>query len=331
MASREYACFVIESSYGTPKTSPSTGTDRFYLRLDGANSFTMQNSPVTGQIMYGGGRATPALRFSDQNVCAGRLVGNLYGSGSGAMAKKLLDWGLTVVNSGRTTPWTTTDASNLMPVGDLASMSIYHAKQLNDGSYDLRRYGGVKVMGGSIETSRQSPLVRISLDLQGIRDDLNAAGSVAYPDATEFPAPAETDYPSSPFVFSHTASGLKVGSTRTQYDSVSFSWRNAMDPKWFESKYCQLIKFCGRSSELRARFHMKTSPDDLASFQAGTVQDSELSINNGTNTIKIDMLGTNYITALSRDLGLNTVYMWDMTLQNFWDTSTPGDIVVSLT
>jgi hypothetical protein len=104
MASREYACIVIESSYGTPKSSPVTGTDRFYLRLDGANSFTMQDQPIVGDIMYGGGRATPALAYSDQRECKGRLTGNLYGSGSGVFAKKLLDWGLTVINTGRTTP-----------------------------------------------------------------------------------------------------------------------------------------------------------------------------------------------------------------------------------
>jgi hypothetical protein len=331
MASREYACIVIESSYGTPKTSPATGTDRFYLRLDGANAFSMQAQPIIGDIMYGGGRATPALAFSDQTECRGRLTGNLYGSNSGAFAKLLLDWGLTVINSGRTTPWTTTDASYLMPVGDLASCSIYHAKQLNTGAYDLRRYSGVKVLGGSLESSRQSPLVRISLDLQGVRDDTNAANSVAYPDATEFPAPAETDYPTTPFLFSHTAGGYKIGSTRTQYDSVSIRWQNAMDPKWFESKYITLIKFCGRTSSFSAKLHMKASPDDLAAFQALTVQDSEISFANGSNTIKLDFLGSNYIKTLGRDLPLNQVYSWDLMAQNYWNAATPGDIVVTLT
>lgn len=331
MASREYACLVIESAYGVPKSTPATGTDRFYLRLDGANSFTMQALPLPGTIMYGGGRATPALYYSDQKNTVGRLTGIVYGSDAGVFAKTLLDWALTPVNSGRTTPWATTDASYLMPVGDLASMSIYHAKQQNDSTYDLRRYGGVKVMGGSLECSRQSPLLRFSFDIQGIRDDLNAAGAVAHPDGTEFPAPAETEYPTSPFLFSHTAGALKIGSVRTQYDSVSLRFANAMDPKWFESTYITLIKFCGRTTTLAANLHMKATPDDLAAIQAGTAQDSELSWNNGSKTIKIDLLGANYFTGLGRDLGLNTVYKWDVTLTNFWDATTANDIAVTLT
>lgn len=331
MASREYACMVIESSYGTPKSTPVTGTDRFYFRLDGSNAFSMQDQPMIGDIMYGGGRATPALSYSDQKECKGRIAGNVYGSGSGVFAKKLLDWAFTVVNSGRTTPWTTTDASNLMPPGDLASVSIYHARQLNDGTYDLRRYGGVKVLGGSLECSRQAPLLRFSFDIQGIRDSLNAAGSVAYPDATEFPAPAETDYPSSPFLFSHTSGALKIASVRTQYDSVGIRFQNAMDPKWFESTYVQFIRFLGRTSSLSSTLHMKATPDDLASFKALTAQDLELSWNNGTNTLKVDFNTANVIKTLGRNLPLSNVYTWDLMAQNYWDTSIPGDVVITLT
>jgi hypothetical protein len=331
MPSREYACIVIESAYGVPKSAPSTGTDRFYLRLDGANSFTMQCQPIIGDIMYGGGRATPALAYTDQAECKGRLTGILYGSGSGVMTKTLMDWAFTPINSGRTTPWVTTDASYLMPAGDMASVSIYHARQLNTGAYDLRRYGGVKVLSGSLECSRQSPLLRFSFDLQGIRDDTNAAGTVAYPDGTEFPAPAETDYPTGPFLFSHTSGAMKVGTVRTQYESVSIRFQNAMDPRWFESQYCQLIKFCGRTTSIAARLHMKSTPDDLAAFRANTVQDSEISWANGVNTLKVDFLAKNHIKSLGRDLPLANVYAWDLSAQNYWDSASTNDIAITMT
>src|SRR5262245_41486896 len=183
MPSREYVMLVIESAYGVPKATPVLGTDKFYARLDDGNSFTMQMEPTFNPIMYGGGLAIPALQVSDQKVCRGRFQTKLY---AGSYCATLLKWAMTTVNSGRTTPWATTDASFLMPVGDLASMSFYHAIQNNDSTYDLRRYGGVKALNCQITCSRQSPVAMATFDIQGIRDDLNAAGSVAYPDATEF-------------------------------------------------------------------------------------------------------------------------------------------------
>jgi len=247
MAAREYLMLVKESSYGVPMTAPTLGTDSFYIRLDGSNAFGMNADPIVQNVMWGGGRNTPAFGVSDQVECKGAFKTKLY---AGAVSKFLLDWALTPVNTGRTTPWVTTDANAVMPPTDLASVSCYHAKQLNDGTYDMRRFGGCKVNSGSISCSRSSSIAELSFEIQGIRDDLNAAGTVAYPDDTEFPAPAETAYPTNPYLFSHTSTLLKIASTVSQYDSVSFSWQNSMDPKWFESKYLLLHKFCGRSSTL---------------------------------------------------------------------------------
>lgn len=327
MASREFLWLVQEVSYGTPAT-PTTGTNAFYIRLDGSNAFTMATNPTQQTIMYGGGRNTPAIIVADQFETRGQLKTKLY---AGAISKFLADWGLTVIATGRSAPWTTTDSASVMPVGDLASVSCYHAKQLNDGSYERRRYAGCKVVSGSISCNRQSQIAELTLDLVGVRDDLNGAGSSAFPDATEFPAPAETDYSVSPYLFSHTSTLLKIAATITQYDSVTLSWNNSLSTQWFEAKYPVLSRFTGRSSTLSADLHLKVSPDKRAAYQALTAQDSELSFNNGSNSLKFDLNTKNVITALPWDLPIDQVFKQKITVQNLWDSSIPGDIVVSST
>lgn len=329
---REIAMIVKEVSYGVPMTSPTLGTDSFYLRLSDPNSFTMQSLPVVGQIAYGGGLTTPACSYADQYNCTGQLTGVLY---SGAYAKLIADWALTPIaldgESARSIPWTTTDTAQVMPPGDLASVSIYHGIQRSNGTWDRRRYGGVKVNSGSIVSGRQDPVAKFSLQLQGIRDDMNAAGTVAYPDDTEFPFPTESSFACGPYLFSHTAGLLKIGTARAQYDSVSIEWTNSMAPKWFESKYVQLVKFCGRNTKLKANLYMKASPDDLASMQALTKQDVELSFNDGTHSLKFDLNTNNLFSGLGRDLPLNGTYAWNAEVQNYYDGSTSNDVVVSAT
>ncbi len=331
MASREFAMFTIESSYGTPKTGPVLGTDYFYLRLHDGDSFTGQMNPVLLDIMYGGGRATPAVQVSDEYRVPFTLKTYLY---PGAHSATLLGWCMNVVNSGRTTPWITTDSNNLMPPGDLASIGIYHAVTLNDGTIDRRLYNGCKAHSWTLSCSRSDPRALLTVQGVAIRDNLNAAGASAYPDATEFPAPAETSYPQQPYLFSQSA-GFFVLSTsttaRTQYDSVSISVQNAMDPVAFETNYVVLDKFCGRTSTLNANLHMKLSPADLTLLQAKTVTNNSLKLDNGTNTLKVDFLAKNYFKSVARTLPLNQVFKRAISVQNFWDPAGANDLTLTTT
>lgn len=328
MAAREFVMLVKEASYGVPVNAPVIGTDAYILRLDGSNGFNMQLAPVFQPIMHGGGRATLALNPADHFNCVGSLQTKLY---EGSYSKFLLDWAMTPISGDRSAPWTTTDANFVMPVGDLASISIYHGIQRNNSTYFRRRVSGCKVHSGSVASSRQSPIATISLQIQGIRDDTNAAGSVAYPDATEFPAPDESDYPVNPYLFSHTGTNLKIGTTITQYDSVQFDWTNTMDPRHFESRYIIQDKFCGRSCTLQVALHYKASPDWYAAYLALTQQDVELAFDNGTYSLKIDMHAANMITALPWELPIDQTYMQIMTLQNMWDGNEGTDITISAT
>ena len=330
MPSREYLWVVPELSYGTPIGSPTTGTNAFYARLHETDSFSGQMNPVLLDVPYGGGRATPALQVSDQYTCTFSFKTYLY---AGPYSALLCGWAMTPIDAGRTVPWVTTDSTYLMPPGDLASLSFYHAIQRADSTYDLRRYSGAKCLTWNISASRQSPIAVLSVTGQAIRDDLNAAGVQAYPTGTEFPAPTEVQYPTNPYLYSHTAGNLTLinsGSTvRTQYASLSLAGSNVMDPNWFESKYPQIIRFCGRTITLGANLFLTPTPDDLAFLQQKTQMKSSLVFNNGTNSLTFNLETNNYLKSVARNLPLNQVFKRQISVQNFWDATNSTDFTVT--
>lgn len=331
MPAREFAMLVKESSYGVPKATPVLGTDAYVLRLTGGNSFDMQQNPIIGDIPYGGGYNSPACRYSAQVEHKGSLQGEMY-YGDG-FAKFIADWCLTQVNSGRTTPWVTTDASHVMPPTDLASVSGYRGIQLDDGTYERRRHRGIKVHSGSFTATSQDPLMKYNLQLVGQGDDLNAAASAEFPDATEFPAPTESDYLCGAFLFPHTSGGLKIGSVRTLYGSATISFTNTMDAKYYESKYIVLDKFCGRTITVAVNLYLKKTPDDVASYRSLEALDTELTFDDGVNWLKFDF-GTNCAwKGLARQTKIDGVYEYNGTLQVYWDAAANsgngGDLVIT--
>lgn len=330
--SREFCLIVAESSYGVPAT-PVIGTNAFYMRLSADNAFSMQANPVIGKIPYGGGVSTNACAYSDSVTCTGTLQGELY---AGAYSKFLLDWAITQVTltgedlDERTLPWVTTDVDYLMPPGDLCSVSIYHSYMLPDGTFKRKRYSGVKVVSGSITSSRQDPIFKFNFNLVGIRDDMNAAGTVADPNATEFPEPDDGDLPAcNPWLFSHvSAGGLKIATTRTMYGSVNLAWTNQLAPNSWESKYVQLIRYCGRSSTLAVALRLKASPDDIASYKALTSMASELKLDNGSVTLAIGMPSSRWDTVV-RDLKLGDEFMLNGTIAGYFNGTIQSDLVVT--
>jgi hypothetical protein len=331
MPAREYCLIQEEVSYGTP-AAQVIGTNAFYARLHQDDTFTAQMNPVLLDIPYGGGRSTPALQVSDQYLVPFNFTTYLY---AGAYSNMLLNWCMTPINTARTAPWTTTDANLVMPPGDLASLSFYHAIYWPDGTYDLRRHGGAKCLTWNIACSRAEPRATLSVTGVAIRDDLNGAGVVAYPTAVEFPPPTEAMYPNNPWLFSHTTGNLVLidaGATaRTLYSSVGIACTNAMDPRSFESKYMMLCRFCGRTSTLTFMPYLKPSPADLSFFQTKVQLISSLKFDNGTNSFKIDMLTTNYMKSLARHLAINKVYERTISVQNFWDVAGANDITLTTT
>jgi hypothetical protein len=326
MAAREFLWIVKESALGTVMSTPVAGTDSMYIRLADGNAFSMVAEPIIEEIAYGGGFAVCAEAISDHYSCKGVLKTKLYPS----QAAMLLGWWITRINSGQTAPWVTTE-----PAGDLASCSVYHAVRDSTGTYKRTRFAGVKVDGGQVSVSRKANSATLTLNLTASRSYGNAMDASADPDATEFPAPAESAYPTNPYTFRHTSGLLKIASTRTQYESLDIKVDNVLDPQWFETAYLTALPCLGRKSSLDANLYFKLSPDDRASYEAITAQDTEVTFSNGTNTCKIDFNGKNHITKLPYELPLNTIFMQKLSLMNRWDPAVAagagGDVFVTFT
>lgn len=310
MSAREFLWIVKESSLGTVMTAPVTGTDSIYVRLIDGNSFGMIARPVIEDIPHGGGFAVAAEAVSDHYECKGQLKTKLYPS----QAALLLGLLMTRVSSDQTLPWPTTE-----PAGDLASVSIYHAVRRSDGTYRRKRFAGVKATGGRIEVSRQSTTAMLTLDLQACRSYGNAMDGSADPDATEFPAPAEADYPTGPYTFKQTSGLFTAGTARTQYVSLAIAVQNAVDGRWFEASYLTVNQFCGRSASLDADLYLKATPDDRSAYEAITAQSVSLGFNDGAKTLTLNFGGRNHITDLPYDLPLDKAFMTKLSLKNRWD------------
>jgi hypothetical protein len=330
MAAREILMAVIESSYGTAKTTPSLGTDSCYFRLDQDNAFTGEMRPMIETIPYGGGMTVAADDFSDADECGGELNVLLY---PGIWSELLLKWAITPVNTGRTAPWTTTDASSLMPVGDLASMSFYHAFQLPSGIYERNRYSGAKCTRWRLSASSDQRAWRLSASFVAIKSVGNARDASTDPDATEFPLPAETDYPIGPYLFSHLGSGtgtVKIGTTRTFVRGLTIGAENSLNPSRYLSRYIQTCLFTGRSSTAEAVLRTDALTDRDA-FRALTAQDSEFKVDNGTKTVKVDFHNANTITNYQRDLASGREYAHSLTVRNKFSQSQATDLTLTTT
>jgi Phage tail tube protein len=320
---REYLLVVRESALNTPIMSPVLGTDMIYIRLADGNAFKMRAKPVIQKVSYGGGFAVAAEAISDHYAVEGTLDTLLYP----AQAQLLLDWATTRINSAQTSPWTTTEVP-----GDLASCTVYHAIRQSTGAYNLKQFSGVKVTSAKIDVSREATIAKLSLGLMGSKQ-VGFGTETGDPTSTPFPAPAETSYPTGPYTFAMTAGQLSIGgSTRTGYASLGIDIKNAIDGQWFETSFRQVLQFLGRESQLSTKLFYKPSPNDGITFESLTAQAAEVTFQNGVTgqNLTINFNGQNTISDLPYDLPLDKVYMIDMTLDNRFDPSAPGDFVFSL-
>lgn len=326
MATFEFLRIVKEKSLGTIMDNPVAGTDEIYLRLTESNSFTVQPTPVFVDIMYGGGENIVNESISDYFNLTGRLQTVLYPT----QAAMLFGWLTTRINDARSSPWTTTE-----PAGDLASVSIYHAYQTADGTIKRTRYAGCKPTGWTLELTRQAPVARISIDLAALKPYGNAYDNSADPDATEFPAPVDSDYPTGPYRFNQTSGGLLLGSSagtvRTQYENISVQCTHTLDVRSFETAFNQVLAFRGRRMTINANMRLKITPDDRAAFESAAKQRVQLTITSGTHSVVIDGKSFNTIRQLTRDLPIDRTFMYNAQWQSARDPSANVDFTVTCT
>lgn len=314
---------VKESAYGTQEVTPVAGTDSIYIRLAGANRFTMRPNVTRRKIPFGGGYAVPGYAVSDQITVTGNLEVELCYT----QAALLLDWAVTRINVAQTAPWTTTE-----PAGDLASCTVYHAIMRDDGTIKRRRYKGVKVRTGRLVSNAQNGLTMLTLGLGAQKMDANTYDSSSDPDATAFPLPADTAFPTDPVLFYHGASNTKVNSTALAYcQSVELSWTNRTDPRFFQGNFIGFERLRGRESTINYSVLYTASPDWRAAFEAVTSYACATTWTNTTHTILMQYNASNLVDSVNDDLQPGKVYDQTFALQNQWDTSASADIGFTFT
>lgn len=330
MPARELLYTVIESSYGTAKSTPVLGTDACYHRITESNAYTPEMKPLIEVIEsdMGDGIVVPAEYITDAYALAGNWQGLLY---PGIWSELLLKAAINPVNSGRTTPWTTTDSGGVMPIGDLASLSIYHGIDIA-GTYERNLHTGMKVQSLQLSASEQQRQVRFNAGLIGIKSVGNAQEATSDPDATAFPAPAVTDYPTGPYLFSHFVTGtgtLKIDTARTQVTSWQFTVTNTLAPRRYMGKYIQTCRRVKRTCQAVIGLRM-TSMADRDAFRALTGRTVEFKLDNGTKSVRLNMQAASVALDYQRDLSMDNEHLYTLTIGSKYDTAASSDLALTV-
>jgi hypothetical protein len=304
----EALLIVQESAYNTPMTSPVAGTNSIYVRLAGANRFTMRPKPTMRKIKYGGGYDVAGYAVSDQVGTEGDLSLELCYS----QAKFVMDWLNTRVSGTGTVPWTTTE-----PDGDLASCSVYHAVMRSDGTIRRRLYGGVKAKSWGVTINAKDGVAMLKASLR-------SSGPQSDPTATAFPLPADTVFPTDPILFFHGTGANNLGGSALAYlDGLTLDVTNVMDAKYFQSSNGHLTfdRLRGRAGKIGLDLLYSASPEWRTLYEAITSEAASFAFTNGTHTATFNFQSNVLIDAVEDDLSPGKVYMQKISGEYMWDTS----------
>lgn len=315
----EFLWIVKESAYGTPMASPAAGVDSIFIRLSGANRFTMRPEPVRRAVGFGGGYDVPGYSVSDQMKVTGKLSLELCYTQSAL----LVEWAINRITGG-TAPWTTTE-----PNGDLASCSVYHGVMRSDGTIKRRQYPGCKVHGGSLKSSADTGLTMLDLDLVAQKMNGNTIDASADPTSGAFAVPADTAFPVDPILFFHAGAGISVGGSALSFaQSVELAWTNKFDARFFSSHFLVFDRLRGREATATIGLLYTASPDWRTQYEAITSAAASFAFTNTTHTLTIDYRANVLVSNITDDLTPGKVYDQALVLSTQWDTST-GDIVAT--
>lgn len=320
----EFLWIVKESSYGTTMSSPTAGVDSIYVRLAGANRFTMR--PKRGQIPieFGGGFKVRGYTAPGKWDVAGNLELELCYT----QAALFMGWATTRINADQDEPWTTTDV-----IGSLASCSVFHGVMRSDGTVKRLKYKGVKVESWSLAANEGSPVAMLKLGLRAQKHDGNPTDASSDPDATAFPAPADTAFPTDPVLFHHLAGdgGLTLNAEVSCVNGVSFAGKNVMDARYCGTQFLSFHTLRGRKITTEADVLYTASPNWRTDFEAQTARTISCVFNNAVNTLTLDLFDNNLMTGVEDDLTPGKVYDQKLSWETQWDTTTnEGDIAVAV-
>jgi hypothetical protein len=319
---RQFAMIVAETEYGVPLDAEDRvlGTNTFYFPINQSNAVNIQDTATIGTLMYGGGYNTRSCAMSAQSALTGTIQTSLFAT---PLTKFLLDASFVQINTGRTTPWVTTDPDYVMPAKDLASFTLMFGHEQVDGSVKRLGYHGLKIMSGNVSLqSGQQTGGTMSFTVQG--------NGISTPSPEDFPEPSSSDFPCGVFTFSDLDGGLKIGSVRKAFGGVEIAWTNSMSVQYFEKKYPTMIRNLGRETSVNvSNMYLKPTPDDHASYKSLTPFVSQVKlVGAGSKTLQFDLPITRWMT-LTHDYSLENPYFRNGTLGSFYDPSIGTDITVT--
>jgi hypothetical protein len=308
---REALIWTVESAYGTIKTSPVLNTDYLPIRLSDGNSFTVRRAPIRQVINTADTNNLRAFVVSRRYQVLGQLKCLAY---VGHMPL-LLRWALQGINSGQTSPWTTTE----LP-GDLASATLDHfIEDPSAGTVTKYRYTGMKVLSGEAVWNNETDIGMVTMQLVG-----KAATTHTQ---TE---PADSDYPSNVYCLQDLTT-IKIGSTTTNLSEFRVTWNNNLARRFDEAPTLNSCRLRGRNVDFGANLLYKIATDRRAAFTGQTAQDSEFVFTNGANTMGFDFAATNYISSLEDALPLADDFTQMLGVEAFYDTTANTDLTLSFT
>ena len=279
--------------------------------------------------MAGNGVAQLSDLFSDAVDIKGTLKMKL----SATQAPFWIGWALQNIDAARALPFATTDPDGVMPVGDLATLSLYYAVQAFDGTMTRRRLGGCRCSSFSLECTAEKPrqwVATYEIEAAKIYGNANFGGTDTDPDATEFPAPTFADLPNDIYLFSH-ASLVLGGVARPLCNSHALKSANKLDPQRYGSKWIQTAQYLGRDTQLESKLLYKTNPGDRTKFESLASQAASLVLNNGTKSVTFNLNGKNYVSGLKDDTSREKSYSQTLTIRNALDNTAGAGLSVSFT
>ena len=302
-----------EAAFGTYDSAAPVA---IYPRLDSADAFKVMTTPQFWQIMSGSGFAVPALYGTQTTGLAATLSIPLCYS----QADFVLGWALGRINSGQTSPWTTTEIP-----GDLASCTLDYIWTNYDGTERTKRFLGCKVATFALSGNRDNPVMRAQIGLVASTPQGNSYDSSSDPTLTD---PADTVFPTDPILFQHLKGGLTIGGTsRSNFRSIGFSVQNKLKAYFDESRFASLIRFNGRQSTLTGNSRLKATPNDRSTYEAGTGLAGTNTVvwTNTTHTLTLTLNGNNYFSNINEHFPLDEEIYFDWAVSNLLDASAGSD------
>ncbi|MHC5536644.1 phage tail tube protein [Singulisphaera rosea] len=303
---REILKLWTESTWGSfawSSGSPVKNSDYIVVELNQSNAFTMRPKTIQKMIRTANAGNRVNKVYSSQVDLTGNLQTFLYPE----QTSFLVGLGTTLSGS--------------RP--DLGSVTADHYIQMDSGTIAYRRYLGCKVTQLQLTSSADDTPVKAQLQL--------VAKSPATIGGGDFPVPAQSEFPQgNPYLFTDTAGGLTLGSSRTNFSSWDLSIKNIIDASRFENQYIGIAKWCGRDITWTNKL-LYGSTTDRTNYEATTATTCSMELNNTVNTCTFTLENANYLTDVDDDLSMDKNFAQTLSWVNVFDESVPGDFSFATT